>query len=491
MKQTILDFKNQSVLCFGDLMLDQYYRGSTQRISREAPVPIVVHQDTYSTLGAAGNVANNVATYGAQVCLSGIVGDDANHQELLNLCEQSGVAPYFITNPLMKTIKKLRILSRNQQLVRIDFENQVVPQFDAAAMWAEHGAEFTRKLEQANVLILSDYNKGARCLFPYFIKIARERNIPVFVDPKGTDYSAYRGASFVKPNYDEFTEISLKYGFERQFIIEQEEQVAHKLIADLELEGLIITKADKGMTLYLANGKIYHQNTYAQEVFDVTGAGDTTIATLALAYHISHDIQTSCYLANKAAGIVVSKLGTSTVSIDELLEVCIPVSQLEQERRLTLPQLQELVRVARSRGETIVFTNGCFDILHRGHLTYLAQAKELGDRLIVGVNSDESVRRLKGPTRPVNNLEDRLFMLSSLKSIDWVIEFTEDTPLNLIKAIQPDIIVKGGDYAVIEEMIGYQEVTAYGGKAMLLPFVDNYSTTKFIDRIQDQGNKAE
>ncbi|MFC6276634.1 bifunctional D-glycero-beta-D-manno-heptose-7-phosphate kinase/D-glycero-beta-D-manno-heptose 1-phosphate adenylyltransferase HldE [Psittacicella hinzii] len=474
--QPALDFNTAKVFVFGDVMIDHYWHGDTSRISPEAPVPVVLYKRSSQTLGGAANVAQNIKALGAHAVLSGLIGQDDNSLELLELCKNSNLENLLITIPNMQTTKKLRILSRHQQLLRIDFENSPAITYNVPQVFSQFANLLEQSIQQSQVVILSDYFKGARELFPFIIELANKYKKPVIIDPKGNDYSLYRHASLLTPNLSEFKQIAAQYGYSPEAIAnqEQESQIANHIINDLDLYGILITKSENGMTLHLKDGRMYHQLTYAEDVYDVTGAGDTVIATLATALASGIDIIDACYYANKAAGISVSKLGTSTVSLLELQAACgyadSSLSKIEQ---------------AKKDNKKIVFTNGCFDILHRGHLTYLKRAKELGDILIVGINSDSSVKALKGDSRPINKLEDRMLMLESLKFVDFVIPFEQETPLELIKQIMPDILVKGGDYQV-ENIVGYAEVTANGGKVQTIPFIDDYSSTTIINKIKSK-----
>lgn len=476
------DFSKVKVFVYGDVMIDYYWHGTINRISPEAPVPIMLHKANSSVIGGAGNVANNIKALGGSVSLSGFVGIDENAGLLNDLCVQVGIEHAFISVPGQITTKKLRLVSGYQQLFRVDFENSPAVVVDAEELWQQNAAYLESQISQADVVVLSDYLKGANQLIPHLIQAARKLGKPVILDPKGKNYQIYRGAHLLTPNLSEFTEIAGQYGFTPAQVQEQEAQIAAFLIQELQLQaGLLITKSEKGITLYLADGTIYNQPTQARQVFDVTGAGDTVVATLAAAFASGHTWQESCYIANKAAGISVSKPSTATVSLEELEQAC----HQTEPANFALAELLDRLKQARANGERIVFTNGCFDILHKGHLTYLAQAKQLGDFLVVGVNSDASVKRLKGESRPVNQLDDRMLMLSSLKFVDYVVSFDEDTPLELIKAIMPDVLVKGGDYKV-EDIVGYQEVIANGGSVQTIDFVPNYSTTKLISEINSK-----
>lgn len=467
------DFHNARVLVFGDVMLDRYWQGSTSRISPEAPVPVVKIQDIENRAGGAGNVALNIATLGAGVDLLGITGNDDNGRVLNDLLQQAGVSCHFLQHPQLPTITKLRVLSRHQQLIRLDFEEA----FNTTDMCSLY-QDFTQQLQQAGVVILSDYGKGALADTQRLIAAAREAGVPVLIDPKGTDFERYRGATLLTPNLSEFEAVAGRCADDDTLIAR-----AQQLINTYDLQALLITRSEKGMTLVQRDQEPFHQPTRAREVFDVTGAGDTVISVLAAALAAGTPLVQATVLANTAAGVVVGKLGTATVTTEELRH------ELRQENHLGAgifdeDSLLQLVEEARARGETLVLTNGCFDIIHPGHVQYLKEAKALGDRLLVAVNSDASVARLKGPTRPINPLDHRMAVLAGLESVDWVVPFGEDTPERLICRVLPDILVKGGDYKVVD-VAGGQCVQANGGEVITLSFKDNCSTTAIVKKIQE------
>ncbi len=451
-------------------MLDRYWLGPTSRISPEAPVPVVNIQGSEDRAGGAANVAMNLTALGASVALCGVAGDDEEGRVLGELLAAAGVRN-LLEKGAPRTITKLRVLSRNQQLIRLDREE------DAEALAKVSIEEkFSQGLASANVVVLSDYAKGALSNPQVLIKAAIAAGKPVLVDPKGADFSKYRGATLLTPNLGEFEAVVGPCNGDDD--IETRAQV---LRTEFELDALLVTRSAQGMTLIDANGAT-HFAAAAREVYDVTGAGDTVIATLAAALATNASLHDSVALANLAASIVVGKLGVATVSRSELRQAL--------HRRgtggrsvLTPEQLLEAVNEAKARNERIVFTNGCFDLLHAGHVAYLEEAKALGRRLIVAVNDDESVRRLKGSSRPVNELGDRLAVLSGLASVDWVTSFTDDTPLTLIEALTPDVLVKGGDYA-IEDIVGGDWVESHGGQVEVLTFKEGRSTTELIAAIK-------
>lgn len=463
-------------------MLDKYWHGSAKRISPEAPVPIVPVDLQESRGGGAANVALNISALSAnQVFLQGIVGKDKEAQILQEKLETKGVKTAFCYDEKSPTITKLRIMSHNQQLLRLDFEEKFC-NFDQK----EFLQTYKNILQQVDLVIISDYAKGSLVQVADFIQLAKQANKMVLVDPKGEDWQKYANANILTPNMREFELIVGEVKSEADL-----EAKARKLCADLNLDSLLITRSEKGMSLVSAI-QVLHLGTKSREVFDVTGAGDTVIAVLGLALASGHKIKEAITLANLAASIVVAKPGTATLSVAELYTAL----HKEKYNEYGVIDLQNLLNrlestrlknseLETSKKEKIVFTNGCFDILHAGHVAYLEEAKALGDRLIVAVNSDASVSRLKGEDRPINSLEKRMKVLAGLESVDWVISFDEDTPKEVIEKILPDILVKGGDYKT-EQLAGAQEVLAAGGEVKILQFMDGVSTTNIINRILEK-----
>ncbi len=468
------DFSAARVLVAGDLMLDRYWHGATERISPEAPVPVVHVRDEEGRAGGSGNVAVNIAALGGQVTLLGLVGDDEAADNLEKGLKGAGVRTHLLRESAYPTITKLRVISRHQQLIRLDFEDGF-PDHDAADMLSR----FQALLAEHDVVVLSDYGKGTLADPQAWIRLAREAQRPVLVDPKGLDFSRYRGATLVTPNLSEFEAVAGTCASEEQLEIS-----ARRLARDCGLEHLLVTRGEQGMSLFSGNGEVHHLPTRAQEVFDVTGAGDTVIATLAAALAAGQSMESATALANLAAGIVVGKLGTASVSAAEL-EQGLQEQRLAEHGVVTEDLLADLVAAARNRGERIVFTNGCFDLLHAGHVTYLEQASRLGDRLIVAVNVDETVRQLKGPERPVNPLENRMHVLAALGFVDWVVPFAEETPERLICRLKPDLLVKGGDNDP-DAIPGAACVREAGGEVKVLSYVDGVSTTSIVDSIKQR-----
>lgn len=472
MMQYSPQFNNAKVLVLGDVMLDRYWFGATNRISPEAPVPVVKVQEREDRAGGAANVAMNIASLNVPVTLHGLVGNDDAGRALDKLLSEHRIQNQCVAVDSHPTITKLRILSRHQQLLRLDFE-EGFHNVDCQALLAKLAAEVTAY----GALILSDYGKGTLDTVQQMIQIARQANVPVLIDPKGTDFERYRGATLLTPNMSEFEAVAGHCNNEDEIVAK-----GLKMIADFDLSALLITRSEKGMTLLRPNQDPFHLPTQAKEVYDVTGAGDTVISVLATAIADGRPLEEACYLANAAAGIVVGKLGTSTVSPSEL-EQAIHQRAETGFGVVSESELKTIVKQSKTRGEKIVMTNGCFDILHPGHVSYLENARKLGDRLIVAVNTDESVKRLKGESRPINDLDARMAVLAGLASVDWVVPFGEDTPQRLIGEILPDLLVKGGDYKP-EEIAGSQEVWANGGDVRVLNFENGCSTTNVIKKIQ-------
>ncbi|HWV15924.1 MAG TPA: bifunctional D-glycero-beta-D-manno-heptose-7-phosphate kinase/D-glycero-beta-D-manno-heptose 1-phosphate adenylyltransferase HldE [Cellvibrio sp.] len=471
---TVPQFELAKVCVIGDLMLDRYWQGSSHRISPEAPVPVVKVNATEDRPGGAGNVALNIAALGATAVLSGTIGNDEAGSILSSYIHSAGIKTQLQVATHKPTITKLRVLSRHQQLLRMDFEEQFCAEDSTEIM-----ANAMEIMHHSNVLILSDYAKGTLQDCQKLIALAKQLNITVLVDPKGEDYSHYRGAGILTPNITEFEAVVGRCHSEKDMVSK-----GMALIESLSLGALLITRGEMGMTLLRPNLPEMHLTARAREVYDVTGAGDTVIAVLAVALATGQSLPEAVALANIAAGIVVGKLGAATVSAAEL-QYAIRIEQGAERGIVTEEQLLVAVESARINGQRIVFTNGCFDILHAGHVSYLENASRQGDRLIVALNSDASVRRLKGRDRPINPLDKRMAVLAGLKSVDWVVSFDEDTPERLLRNIRPDVLVKGGDYSE-SQVVGGNIVKATGGSVQVLEFVKDCSTTSIVNRIRQQ-----
>lgn len=474
MLTNLLDFSKARVLVVGDVMLDRYWHGPVSRISPEAPVPVVHVQQSEERPGGAGNVALNIRALGAQVTLLGVVGCDHYATELIERLQAAKINCLMQHLPDSPTITKLRVLSRHQQLIRLDFEERL-----NSINYQQLAKDFTEQLNQTDIIILSDYGKGTLAHAIDLIKIANEKNIPILVDPKNNDFSVYQGATIITPNMKEFEEVVGHCEHESD-ITEKGQQ----LLAKYNFQALLVTRGEKGMTLIRSQQAELHIPSEAKEVYDVSGAGDTVIGTLATAYASGFNLPEAVFLANIAAGIVVGKLGTATTSLPELKQALASNKELTS-GVVNEEQLILALAEAHARGERIVMTNGCFDILHAGHVYYLEEAKALGDRLIVAVNDDDSVMRLKGPGRPINSVEKRMAVLAGLASVDWVVPFSEDTPERLICKLLPDILVKGGDYKP-EQIAGGKCVIANGGEVKILSFLEGHSTTSVIEKINTQ-----
>ena len=474
MHLTMPYFERAHILVVGDLMLDRYWHGISSRISPEAPVPVVNVSETEDRPGGAGNVALNMAALGSKVSLISIIGDDEAGQILHDRLRTAKIHTNLQVSNTKPTITKLRVVSRHQQLLRMDFEEK----FDE-----RDSSEFANKVKsligRANALVLSDYAKGSLPDCQALIAIAREAGVPVLVDPKGNDFTRYRGATILTPNFHEFEAVVGKCATEQEVVDKGE-----ALMRELDLQALLVTRGEQGMTLLRHHQPELHLPARAREVFDVTGAGDTVIATLAAAIAAGQPLPEATALANLAAGIVVGKMGTATLNPAELRRAVI-AEQGAERGVVTEDQLLMALEEARASGEKIVFTNGCFDIIHAGHVGYLEEARKQGDRLVLAVNSDESIRRLKGSGRPINPLDRRMAVLAGLESVDWVVFFDEDTPERLLRRIKPDVLVKGGDYSE-DQVVGNQIVKAYNGSVKVLSFYDNCSTTSIVNKILRQ-----
>ena len=467
--------KNPRILVIGDLMIDHYLWGKCERISPEAPVQVVAIEKETSVLGGAGNVIHNLHALGANVDVISVIGDDANANELKKLLATIEISDKnILVQKGRSTSKKSRIIAAQQQVIRYDKESTEDIHITIQEKMIEH---FKNIVSHYDILLLSDYGKGVLTdtLTQTLIIVANEAGKKILVDPKGTNYSKYKGATLLTPNKKEAIEAS---GID---IVDNESLL--EAIATLKkrcnLEVSLITLSEEGIAVY--DDTLRKHPTVAREVFDVTGAGDTVIASLGFALASGFDIDESVKFANLAAGVVVGKIGSATATLDEIIEYESSLNKSTSNSHIkTLEEIALLSTELKKRGKKVVFTNGCFDILHVGHVKYLEEAKSYGDVLILGLNADTSVRRLKGESRPVNTQEDRAYILAALEAVDYVVIFDEDTPLTLIKAVEPHILVKGGDYAG-KEVVG-QEIA---DELRLVQFVDGKSTTKIIERIQN------
>ena len=475
MKLEMPQFQHARLLVIGDVMLDRYWHGQASRVSPEAPVPVVKVGNREDRPGGAGNVALNMAALGSAVRLVGIVGNDETGLELLSRLNAAGVYCDFLQSADKSTITKLRVIGQHQQLIRLDFEQE----FEAADIIGLQD-KVKSLIGDSQVMVLSDYGKGALQETANLIELGRSKDIPIIVDPKGTNFEKYRGATLLTPNLSEFEAVAGYSNNEEEFV-----NKGLRLVKDLNLEAILITRGEHGMTLIRPDSPELHLPARAQEVFDVTGAGDTVISVLAAAMAAGNGLADSTALANLAAGLVVGKLGTAAISGPELRRAVL--DELDSGRGvMTAEQLQIAVQDAKAHDEKIVFTNGCFDIVHAGHVGYLAKAKQLGDRLIVAINDDESAHRLKGPGRPINPVERRMAVLAGLEAVDWVVSFSEDTPEPLLEFLQPEVLVKGGDYTM-DEVVGGDYVNSYGGEVRVLEFLDDCSTSAIMEKMKEVG----
>jgi D-beta-D-heptose 7-phosphate kinase/D-beta-D-heptose 1-phosphate adenosyltransferase len=463
----------------GDLMLDEYLWGKAERISPEAPVQVVDVLREDLRLGGAGNVVNNLVALGCQVSVCSVIGGDENGVHLRHAFTGKGVdLSGVFEDPDRRTSKKTRVVAANQQIVRIDRESRE----EIAGVLEERIASYLAALgPEVGVILVSDYLKGV--LTPRVLQAiratGRRLGIPVVVDPKGDDYSRYRGCTILTPNRRE-AEVAARISIRD---LPSLRQAAEALLGALDLEALLITRSEEGMSLFSPSAPPVHIPTVAREVYDVTGAGDTVLSVLGLGLACGLSVDDAARLANVAAGIAVAKVGTSTVSPAEIVAE-LGREHLDSDAKIKdRDVLAEIIAAEKEKGKRIVFTNGCFDLLHAGHVKYLQKARQFGDILVLGLNSDASVRQLKGETRPLIAQDERAHLLAALDCIDYVVIFDEETPLELIALFTPDILVKGGDYTV-DGVVGREIVEAAGGRVEIVEFVDGRSTTGLIERIR-------
>lgn len=470
-----IDFARARVMVIGDVILDQYYFGKVNRISPEAPVPVVKVNRIRYNLGGAGNVVNNIMHLGAESHLMGIVGSDRNKDLLEELLDEKNVN-YTLIETSSPTITKVRVVGEHQQLLRLDFED--IKDIDEY-IFRSFKEQIAHSIAQLNVIVLSDYGKGV-CTYElcqHVIQLSQEQNTMIIVDPAGGDWEKYQNATIITPNVNELGIVS---GKEIPNEDDPIERYGMEIVNRYNLEYLLVTRSEKGMSLFSREG-VTHIPTEAKEVRDVTGAGDTVVATLAVSLASGIDMLNATRIANLAAGIVVSKFGAAPIAYNELHYV---INTVENAKLITLDLAIRIVSDLQSQNKKIVFTNGCFDILHRGHISYLKETKKLGDILIVGLNSDNSVKKIKGKQRPHNTQSDRAELLASLEFVDYVIIFDEETPYNLIRALKPDVLVKGGDYTK-KTVVGRE----FAGEVVIIPFVEGYSTTKYIHILSEEENQ--
>ncbi len=464
------------ILVIGDLMIDHYLWGKCERISPEAPVQVVNIDKETNVLGGAGNVVNNLLSFGVDVTVMSVVGEDSIADELIKMLEDSKAKHYLIGDENRKTTKKSRIIASHQHVVRYDSESKNDISEEAEAILITKLLEF---IDMFDLILVSDYGKGVvtSSLMNKINFCAMGADIKVLVDPKGDDYAKYIGSYLLTPNKKE-AQIATN------IIINDDNSLKEALmklqnISSLEIP--MITLSEDGIAILDKDNNVVIKPTVAREVYDVTGAGDTVLASLGYCLANDTSIEDALEFANLAAGVVVGKIGSATATIEEIQEYKSSLHKSSIESHIkTFVEIENTVKRLKKQNKRIVFTNGCFDILHRGHVEYLDTAKSFGDVLILGLNSDESVSALKGPSRPINNEDDRGYILAALESVDYVVKFTEDTPYNLIKIIQPDILVKGGDYEG-KEVVG----SDIANELKLVQFVNGKSTTKTIEKIQN------
>lgn len=482
-KKTINKFLHDSlpnlrIAVIGDLMVDRYVFGDVSRISPEAPVPVNRVKQMKEVLGGAANVAANLANLDVHVYVGGVAGQDTHGNLLQDLLDSNGIDKSgVVISSERSTITKMRILGARQQMMRLDFETVR----DVDQQEEEELIRWLTILCQKGLdgIVISDYGKGVctDTLLRQIFNLANQYMIPTIVDPKGAQWNKYDGATFITPNVKELSE---RVGYSIRNDDDNIVNAAKEALDTNNIQYIIATRSEKGISVIARDGRIWHNPATQQDVFDVSGAGDTVVATMICSIAANLSMRTALHVANGAAGIVVSKVGTYPIHRQELIDLWMSLQKGKSiEKSLySWEEMKTLVRQWQDQGDTVVFTNGCFDILHRGHITYLQEAAQLGDRLIIGLNSDASVRRLKGEARPLVGEEDRAYLLSALSCVDSVVLFDEDTPSQLLETIRPNILVKGGDYKV-EEVIGREFVDS----VQILSFKDGYSTTNVVNKI--------
>lgn len=481
-----MNFGGVRILVVGDVMLDHYIAGQVKRISPEAPVPVVSAARRWSVPGGAANVARNLVRLGVDAAVAGVVGHDAAADDLRAALAAEGIADGLAVSAARRTTCKTRVLAQGQQLLRLDEEVSAPLSAEEAEVLEN---QVLSLLPGRHAVILSDYAKGVllespsgRNLCRVVIEEARRLGIAVLVDPKGSDWRRYEGAQCVTPNAGEF---GVACGLDSGAALNRarREALAGELRSRYGIERLLVTRGPKGMALFSADESPVYCRAAVREVADVSGAGDTAIATLAACVGKGLPWAESMHLANAAAGVAVGKMGTAPVSLAELNEAL--REQADNPKLFSVQNLIEKIEEWRRKGETVVFTNGCFDLLHPGHISLIRQSAAQGDHLIVGLNSDASVRRLKGPTRPIQNENSRALLLAALSDVDGIVLFDEDTPLELITALRPDVLVKGSDYT-LDAVVGADVVREGGGRVYLARLVDGCSTTGIVRKIDNQ-----
>lgn len=489
-KKTINNFLHDSlpklrIAVIGDLMVDRYVFGDVNRISPEAPVPVNRVDHMKEVLGGAANVAANLAQLDTHVFLGGVAGQDDHGRLLRDLLDQNHIdRAGLVTSENRSTITKMRILGARQQMMRLDFETiRDVNEEEEKVL-----ISWLSKLCQSGLdgIVVSDYGKGVctDSVLAQVFAMANQHGIPTIVDPKGARWDKYNGASFITPNVKELSErVGHPVINDDQHVVE----AAKEVLANNDLQYVIATRSEQGISIIAKDGRTWHNPATQQDVFDVSGAGDTVVAMMICAIASGLSMRTALHVANGAAGIVVSKVGTYPIHRQELIDLwkSLQEGKVVQKSLYSREEMKDLVSQWQDRGDTVVFTNGCFDILHRGHVTYLEEAAQLGDHLIIGLNSDASVGRLKGPTRPLVAEADRAYLLSALACVDGVVIFEEDTPAELLETIRPNILVKGGDYQP-DQVIGRDFVDS----VQILSFKEGYSTTNVVNKIANLAKEG-
>lgn len=473
------EFSNIHVLVLGDIMLDRYIWGNVERISPEGPIPVVHVQKRTSRLGGAGNVAANLAGLGCNITLAGIIGEDPAGQEITRLLENQNIKDACISVPDLPTVSKTRIIGGVQQIARIDEEQ---PEYINASTRKKVWDIVFKSLPEVQAVVISDYGKGLldQELLQKCISTCKKLGISIFVDPKRTDWTSYSGATCITPNLKEFAQACERLSLSSA---EDPEHAAVSLINYYNLEALLLTKGKAGMSLIRAQGDRSSVSSTAQEVFDVSGAGDTVISIMAASVASGLSMEQAMRLANLGAGEVVGHVGTYAITQGDLLKARARNAYMEKSL-VSWPwkEASQMVSHWQSSGQQVVFTNGCFDLLHPGHISLLQRAKALGDRLVIGLNTDNSIKRIKGLSRPILSEQDRAKILASLDCVDMVVCFDEDTPIELLKLLRPDVLVKGGDYTK-STVVGADLVEDWGGRVELIQLVEGQSTSGIIEKI--------
>lgn len=479
-------FAEARILCVGDVMLDKFVYGDVSRVSPEAPVPVLRYQSQHHMLGGAGNVARNIVSLGAQCHFISVTGADAAEHAIRDLLQQEvGMHPTLIADPARPTSIKTRFIGQSQQLLRFDEEDTSA--LGEAAQTAVLEA-IVQQIGQCDLLLLSDYAKGVLTdrVIREAIGMAQSHQVPCYVDPKRTDFSIYRGANLLSPNMKEMM-TALPDPSDTAGHAQRWQEQARQLANSLDIACLAVTQGKAGMSLITAEGDPVDIPAHARDVFDVSGAGDTVIATFAVASASGFSLQDAGLLANLAGGIAVSRMGTATVYRTDLKsELYFQQSRQSQSAICSQPMAKDIVTHWKTSGLRVGFTNGCFDLLHSGHLQSLEEARQHCDKLVVAINSDSSVTRLKGPGRPINLEMDRAHLLAGLACVDLVVIFREDTPEALLQLLRPDVLMKGADYSK-EAVVGGRFVESYGGEIKLLSLKDGYSSTQLIAKAKNQA----